>query len=219
MAYLNANIPVIYCQIRREYLYDLYRHVGEVEDCMVFGIASMSGRPLLFHALMENGGVYYRLPLSAFIQHGFDVKDVPRMQLHELELWNCFSYYPSVTVFDALTTSGKYLGKDKKWYRGSYLFTIDWAHPESNIVDTDHSEIPQEHKCAHLMALENGNYAAQPNNRILWHIPSFTVRNEIPDWDVNTQQWSVEDGRDWQTADTNKFFYDIEEKKDEEKKS
>ena len=219
MAYLNANIPVIYCQIRREYLYDLSRHVGEVEDCMVFGIASMSGRPLLFHALMENGGVYYRLPLSAFIQHGFDVKDVPRMQLHELELWNCFSYYPSVTVFDALTTSGKYLGKDKKWYRGSYLFTIDWAHPESNIVDTDHSEIPQEHKCAHLMALENGNYAAQPNNRILWHIPSFTVRNEIPDWDVNTQQWSVEDGRDWQTADTNKYFYDIEEKKDEEKKS
>ena len=212
MAYLNVNIPVIYCQIRREYLYDLKRHHGEVEDCMVFGIASMPGRALLFHALMENGGVYYRLPLSAFIQHGFEAEDVPRMQLHELELWNCFSYYPSVTVFDALTTAGKYLGKDKKWYRGSYLFTVDWAAPESNIVDTDHSEIPQEHKCAHIMALENGNYAAQPNNRILWHVPSFTVRNDVPDWDVNTQNWSVEDGRDWKTADTNKFFYDIEKK-------
>jgi len=214
MAYLNANIPVIYCQIRREYLYDLKRHHGEVEDCMVFGIASMSGRPLLFHALMENGGVYYRLPLSAFIQHGFEAKDVPRMQLHELELWNCFSYYPSVIAFDALTTSGKYLGKDKKWYRGSYLFTVDWAHPDSNIVDTDHSEVPQEHKCAHIMALENGNYAAQPNNRILWHIPSYTVRDEIPDWEVNSHNWSVEDGRDWKTEDTNKFFYGIEETKD-----
>ena len=212
MAYLNVNIPVIYCQIRREYLYDLKKHHGEVEDCMVFGLASMAGRPLLFPALMENGGVYYRLPLSAFIQHGFEAEDVPRMQLHELELWNCFSYYPSVTVFDALTTAGKYLGKDKKWYRGSYLFTVDWAAPESNIVDTDHSEIPQEHKCAHIMALENGNYAAQPNNRILWHVPSFTVRNDVPDWDVNTQNWSVEDGRDWKTADTNKFFYDIEKK-------
>ena len=215
MAYLNANIPVIYCQIRREYLYDLKRHHGEVEDCMVFGIASMSGRPLLFHALMENGGVYYRLPISAFIQHGFEAKDVPRMQLHELELWNCFSYYPNVIAFDALTTSGKYLGKDKKWYRGSYLFTIDWAHPDSNIVDTDHSEVPQEHKCAHIMALENGNYAAQPNNRILWHIPSYTVRDEIPDWDVNTQNWSVEDGRDWKTEDSNKFFYGIEETEDD----
>ena len=136
------------------------------------------------------------------------------MQLHELELWNCFSYHPAITVYDALTTSGKYLGKDKKWYRGSYLFTVDWAAPDSNMVDTDHSEIPQEHKCAHVMALENGNYAAQPNNRILWHIPSYTVRNEVPDWEVNTQNWSVEDGRDWQTEDTNKFFYDIEDKKD-----
>ena len=214
MAYLNANIPVMYCQIRREYLYDCKKHHGEVEDCMVFGIASMSGHALLFHAIMENGGIFYRLPISAFIQHGFDVKKVPRMRLDELELWDCFSYYPSVTVFDALSSqAGKYLGKDKKWYTGSYLFTIDWAHPESNIVDTDHSEIPQEHKCAHIMALKNGNYAAQPNNRILWHISSFTVRDEIPDWDVQTTEWTVEDSREWKTEDTDKFFYKIEDTK------
>ena len=214
MAYLNANIPVMYCQIRREYLYDCKKHHGEVEDCMVFGIASMAGHALLFHAIMENGGIFYRLPISAFIQHGFDVKKVPRMRLDELELWDCFSYYPSVTVFDALSSqAGKYLGKDKKWYTGSYLFTIDWAHPESNIVDTDHSEIPQEHKCAHIIALNNGNYAAQPNNRILWHISSFTVRTDIPDWDVQTTEWTVEDSRDWKTEDTNKFFYQIEDTK------
>ena len=69
--------------------------------------------------------------------------------------------------------SGKYIGKDKKWHSGSYLFTVDFAHPESNIVDTDHSEIPHEHKCAHIMALDDGNYAAQPNNRIIWDIPSL----------------------------------------------
>ena len=217
MAYLNANIPVIYCQVRREYLYDLKKHHGEVEDCMVFGIASMPGRALLFHAIMQNGGVYYRLPISAFIQNGFDVEKVPRPRLDELELWNCFSYYPSVICFDALSVAGKYWGKDKKWHTGSYLFTVDWAHPDSNIVDTDHSEVPQEHKCAHIMALDDGNYAAQPNNRILWHIPSFTVRNEIPDWQVNHQVWSVEDSREWRTADTDKFFYDIEETKNDKK--
>jgi len=32
MSYLNANIPPIYCKIRREYLYDLREHHGEVED-------------------------------------------------------------------------------------------------------------------------------------------------------------------------------------------
>ena len=52
MAYLNANIPVIYAQIRREYLYDLKEHHGEVEDCLLFGIASITGRPVLFHAIM-----------------------------------------------------------------------------------------------------------------------------------------------------------------------
>jgi hypothetical protein len=44
--------------------------------------------------------------------------------------------------------SGKYIGKDKKWHWGRYLFTVDFAHPEPNILDTDHSEIPHEHKCA-----------------------------------------------------------------------
>jgi hypothetical protein len=47
-----------------------------------------------------------------------------------------------------------------------------------NILDTDHSEIPHEHKCAHIIALDDGNYAAQPNNRCIWDIPSFTVKDE-----------------------------------------
>ena len=40
MAYLNANIPVQYAQIKREYLYDLKKHHGEVEDCIIFGTVS-----------------------------------------------------------------------------------------------------------------------------------------------------------------------------------
>ena len=102
MAYLNANIPVTYAQVRREYLYDLSGHVGEVEDCVIFGMASLSGSALLFHAFMENGAGFYRLPISAFIQRGFDVKKVPRTPLDELELWNSFSYYPAITTFDFL---------------------------------------------------------------------------------------------------------------------
>ena len=85
MAYLNANIPLIYAQIKREYLYDLTGHHGEVEDCIVFGVASITGRPILFHCIMENGAVFYRLPISAFIQRGFNVKEVPRYRLDELE--------------------------------------------------------------------------------------------------------------------------------------
>jgi len=214
MSYLNANIPVQYAQIKKEYLYDLKKHHGEVEDCIIFGIASITGKPILFHAIMEQGAVFYRLPISAFIQRGYKAEKVPTRRLDELQLWNCFSYYPSVTCFDILDgQAGKYFGKDKKKHEGKYLFTIDWAHPESNIVDTDHSEISHEHKCAHILALNDGNYAAQPNNRILWDIPSFTVKTEIPDWKVQTSDWNVEDTGKWKTEDTDNFFYEIEEDK------
>ena len=214
MAFLNANIPIQYAQIKKEYLYDLTRHVGEVEDCIIFGITSLTGRAILFHAIMENGAVFYRLPISAFIQRGFKAEEVPKRRLDELELWNCFSYYPAVTTWDFLSgSSGKYIGKDKKWHHGRYLFTVDWGHPDANILNSDHSEIPHEHKCAHIMALEDGNYAAQPNNRLIWDITSFTVRDEIPDWKVQTSEWDVEDSGKFRTEDTDRYFYEIEEKK------
>ena len=210
MAYLNANIPPIYCKIRREYLYDLKKHHGESEECVLFAIASISGRALLFHALLSNGAVYYRLPISAFFQKHLSRNEVPDMSVDQLQLWNCFSYWPSVHIFDFLAgLDCKFKGKDKNFYAGQYLFTIDWAHPESNILNTEHSEIPQEHKCAHILALANGNYAAQPNNRILWHVNNYTTDTSWPDYKVQTTVWDVE-GADWITEDSDKMFYEVE---------
>ena len=75
------NIPVEYAQIRKEYLYDLKSHHGEVEDCIIFGISHLLRASLFFfHAIMENGAIFYRLPITAFIQR-FKVEDVPRRRL------------------------------------------------------------------------------------------------------------------------------------------
>ena len=90
MAYLNANIPVEYAQIKREYLYDLKKHHGEVEDCIIFGLSAITGRSILFHCIMENGAIFYRLPISAFIQRGYDPKEVPRRRLDELTALELF---------------------------------------------------------------------------------------------------------------------------------
>ena len=148
------------------------------------------------------------------IRDRFRPESVPTRRLDELELWNCLSYYPTVTHWSILTAaSGYYFGKDKKKHHGRYLFTVDWGHPDVNMLDTDHSEIPQEHKCAHIIALDDGNFAAQPNNRCIWDLPSFTVKNNIPDWKVQTNEWNVEDSGKWKTQDTDNFFYEIEEKK------
>ena len=212
MSYLNASIPPIYCQIRREYLYDLKLNKGETEDCVVFGLTSIPGRAVLFHTLLTNGAIFWRLPISAFIQKGFECSGVPNQNLVDLELWNSFSYYPSVNTFDFLIGQKcKYLGVDKKFYAGEYLFTIDWAHPEPNILDTEHSEIPQEHKCGHVLALDNGNYAIQPNNRILWNVPSFTTATHWPDYKVQSSYWNVEN-KDFISEDNDNMFYEINKK-------
>ena len=212
MAYLNANIPPIYCKIRTEYLYDLDSTKRGERECVIFGLSSISGRAILFHIMLPNGAIYYRLPISAFFQKRFSREQVPDMQVDELQLWNCFSYWPSVHIFDWLAgVEGKYRGKDKKFYKGEYLFTVDWAHPETNILNTEHSEIPQEHKCAHILALVNGNYAAQPNNRILWNVNNYTTESDWPDYKVQTTYWDVE-GSEWVTEDSDKMFYEIEKK-------
>ena len=52
MAYLNANIPATYAQVRREYLYDLSGHVGESEDCII----SVSYTHLRAHETREDRG-------------------------------------------------------------------------------------------------------------------------------------------------------------------
>ena len=214
MSYLNANLPPIYCKVRKEYLYDLDKNKRGELECVIFGLTSISGRAILFNIMLPNGACYWRLPISAFFQKSYDRAEVPDMHVHELELWNSFSYWPSVHCFDGLEGgSGKYLALDKKFYHGKYLFTIDWAHPDTNILDVEHSEIPQEHKCAHILALDNGNFAAQPNNRLLWHINSYTTDNTWPDYHVQTTYWDAEDNN-LVTEDSNKMFYEMEEKKD-----
>jgi hypothetical protein len=181
---------------------------------VVFGLGSISGRALLFHCLLTNGAIYWRLPISAFVQRGsgntLHSTQMEHQDLEDLQLWNSFSYYPSITVFDFLKGQRcKYFSKNKnKLYHGEYLFTIDWAHPESNIIDTEHSEIPDQHKCGHVLALDNCNYAIMPNNRILWSIPSFTTKPSVPDYKVQTTIWNVEN-KGLITDDTDSFFYDI----------
>ena len=44
----------------------------------------------------------------------------------------------------------------------------------------------------------------------------LTVKDEIPyDWKTQSSEWNVEDDRKWKTEDSDRFFYNIEETKDD----
>ena len=99
MAYLDADIPPIYCKIRKEYLYDLEKHQGESVDCCVFSVVSITDRALLFNIMLPNGACFWRLPISAFFQEKFDRSEVVDMPIDQLQIWNSFSYYPSCLLY------------------------------------------------------------------------------------------------------------------------
>ena len=56
MAYLNANIPVIECYVRGNYLRDQKDSHDKYFECVVFGFTSLPKQTPLFHFMMAYGG-------------------------------------------------------------------------------------------------------------------------------------------------------------------
>jgi hypothetical protein len=106
----------------------------------------------------------------------------------------------------------KFLGKDKQWHFGTYLFTVDFC-ADGQDLDTGFTETAEEHKSFNFIKLESGQFACQPNNRCLWYdqslVPSET---KFPDFQAAQHSWSVDGTRKWSAGDD--WFYTIEEKSD-----
>jgi hypothetical protein len=205
MATLNVDIPRFYCYLRKEFLYDLESHHGEFLQVCVFAASSLAGRALGFHVLTENGAAIWRLPIHALCHK----TDAPVMPLNHLQLWDCFSYHITSTKFDRLADLRvKVHLTDSIWEGGQYLFTLDWYGSE------DAEEMGEGgHKCAHIIALDNGNFCAQPNSRLKWFDPAFvTPFDSKPDYLTSTKVWKVE--REQLT--TAKYFYDSKQLRPEE---
>jgi hypothetical protein len=151
------------------------------------------------------------LPISAFCTK----PGVPEVDLHNLVLWNAFSHHISVTKFENLTNLRmSYIDRTKTTNKGTYLFTLDWHNPDSNVLDDGYSENPAEHKCGHVIQRDDGNFAIQPNNRVFLLEPSFTTKPGKPVINrlINTRKWDVEDASKWLTEDSDSYHYDIDNK-------
>ena len=57
-----------------------------------------------------------------------------------------------------------------------------------------------------------------PNNRILWHVNSYTTDDSWPDYKVQTTYWDAEDSG-LVTEDSDKMFYEMEEKRKDTKRN
>lgn len=162
----------------------------------------------MFHFLMEDGGIWWRMPINAFCWK----QDAEPMDIHDQVLWNCFSPHITVTVFNNLRQMRMtYKDRHRNQHNGYYMMTFDWHSPDPNNLNSGWSENPGQHKCGHLIKLDNGNFAIQPNNRVILQDPSFTTKlgEPIIQRILNQHHFGVEDASKWMASDDENYFYDV----------
>ena len=210
MSFLVANVPPVKVWVKKQYLYDLEKGHGEYVEGIWATVKSIQGRALYFETYIpEYAALYDKLPISAFVTSP-DIKE--NIALEELELWDAFSYHITVIEKTTVPPRARYLSPSKKWYQGEYLFTIDSCHPDHNLPNVNYSEIPEEHKSFNILELENGHFAAQPNNRVIWRDASLTSDELLqPDFKVCTQNYAVEVEPKWFVGHTDEWQYKTKE--------
>jgi hypothetical protein len=207
MAFLIHPLPPTPVYVRKEYLYDLETGHGELTPGIWVSAKSITGKALYFETLLtEYGALYDKLPISAFLwKDDYNPDDL--LPLDVLQLWDCFDYYLTVTQ-KPLLSNCEFFGKDRKMHTGEYEFTIDNCHQDHSLLDTNFSEHDPEHKSFNVIRLDNGQFAAQPNNRVIWRDSSLIPSKlKTPDFKVCTQNYRVETEPKWSVGHTDEWQY------------
>ena len=177
MSCLVANLPLEPVYVRNEFLYNFKKGHGEFTRGYWVSVKAQKHRALLFETLLENGALYDKLPIEAFVH---DKKGNFRFNQGELALWDRDSWYITTIVKDALRHLDAKVRVGNELVSGTYVCTVDQGDASGELMPTCAS-IPKEHKSQNILALDNGQFCSMPNNRILWTEPSLTNVGGPPD--------------------------------------
>ncbi len=206
---LNASVPQHqYGLVQKDILQGLDGDMG-FEPCVIIGVTSIPSRCLHFSILCESGAQWARIPIHKLrwqkpkeqrieflCGDGLTRANyaIPNHPISDLQCWDCHGWDFSTVQYEYLREMGcEYRTPDGRLIPASYWFTLDHT-------DNGFSQYPPEHKCYHLLLLEDGSgqIAAMPNNRILWKDDSFVKRDleKIKTYRVmDPQTWHAESGR------------------------
>jgi hypothetical protein len=217
MPYIETSLPPMKVFVRDGFFYDRPddpEFKGKYTKAVLISVRCNEGSAALFQVLTEYGMMRDKLPISALAWKIPEDEMVwETYPFHSLQLWDCFSkVFSLVTLNYVYNASVDVRMKNRTTLEGTYLYTIQWGANENNGMDFTLSEDPQEHKSHHFIMLETGQFALQPNNRILrWYEPSFvTKKYEGQPWKINTQEYSCEQEHAWVTEDTDDFLYEAD---------
>lgn len=211
---MNANIPILRVWVRREFLTN--GKESGLEEGYAFALMSLRGWALMFNVLLKTGAHFRFIPLHALLTAG-ELPD-PIYELSDLQLWDCFSSRPVVTVFDYLREHEcKVWLRNRSEARGTYLFTVDWLPDSEETPGLIYH--PDQNKCGHVIELNNGQLACLPTNRVAFMDAYFIGNNPEPQragYVTNETKWQAETCERWSVAAEESTFYGIGEEADRE---
>lgn len=191
------------CLVRRSHFTKDTTDKDKYDNCIAFGLQSISGKILTFHVMTDYGMLRSRVPISEIFLFN-PTKDIP---YHYKQLWDCFSENAHVIKYDYLKEKKcEVVLKDNTRVWTKYMFTVDW-------FDNPYSEEPTDYKCGHVLVADEGYLLCQPNNRIYWKDSNFVCQDFPIDKKrikVDTNILSVENVSDkWVSENTDCFYYNV----------
>lgn len=203
-------LPPVKVLVRPEFLYDFDGEDRDLVQGIWVSVKAIRGEAFRFETyLPEYGALYDKLPISAFLHTSAD-ENVEMLDLDELQIWDALAYHVEVVEKPFLKgLRAEFFAKNKRTYRGEYMFTLDTCNPDPRIPDFTFSETADEHKSYNLLKLDNGQFALQPNNRCRFYDPAFNPQEmKFPDFKVATRKYRVEQHAKWRLGDTSTVTYD-----------
>lgn len=226
MSYLVSNIPYFKCWVRKEFTHNHEQYHGEYLHAMAFAVNTVPDRCLSFQVVftgcesdfddnevnIHGGAMWARLPITSLIADT-NLEEMPeRMVTHHAQPWDCSSHFHSVVKFDRVSSSPWICKIDGNFYRGKYMFTVDYT--ESEIADD-----PAQHKQSHVLHLLDagewtGNVVALPNNRVrVTHPAWFQAGQGAPDFKPSAHTHYSKSDLDY-TLDVNRVFDNLYSQED-----
>lgn len=214
MPFIEASLPPIKVWVRDGFFFDdpdNPEYLGKYTKAILISVRCNEGSAALFQVLTEHGMMRDKLPISAICWKIPENEDVWNLYpFHALQLWDCFSKVFTLTTLNYVYNANVDVKmKNGNVVGGNYLMTIQWGANETHGLDLTLAEDFQEHKSHHMIMLDTGQFALQPNNRIAkWYEPSFvTSEYQGKPWKINTQEYSCEQYDKWMTEDSDNYLY------------
>lgn len=154
MPVCHAEVAPIKAYVKETFLYDMDPTKSGLISCFIFGVTSYPGYTLTFDIwLPDTGGTFAFVPLHSLL--AYRARPEVEWGLADLTCRNAPDADIAVCSFEFLKEKPvhAFLKTRNCWVEAEYLFSVDWY---------------KENELFNVLQLENGQFAALPNHRLLF---------------------------------------------------